>query len=295
MPVFDNFVFFLAKPNQNSSSSMMMAYITETLHQNIIENSNEYWFTHRKHDRFEWDNQQMALESGFYAPLLNDTPIGSDTFGSKATAVAFNPQENSSFTTSRCAPSVADNVLTNFSSIRGTTVQAARRILSDCHPMYDSSLVIKTAYTYRTTDIVVKKPSLLNANDTIYRLPMYSEGITGFSSFGVSVYNHNNTHMTLGIKKRLISHCTLLEGTPPFLLIVLLTVDQTLQITLWICLTTLCYAVWLIVRAYIQTICSLSKQHRVYTWTTMHWICFIPGVEMMRLLWEISIAHLTHS
>ncbi|KAL7331919.1 hypothetical protein PS15p_204044 [Mucor circinelloides] len=98
-----------------------------------------------------------------------------------------------------------------YSPHQSVLLEAARQVLFTCHPMYDSSLVIQT--TFHTDKGVINKSSRLNANDTLYHLPELSEGITASSSFGVSIFNHNSTHMTLGIKKT--AHVTMKSQEKP--------------------------------------------------------------------------------
>ncbi|EPB91263.1 hypothetical protein HMPREF1544_01968 [Mucor circinelloides 1006PhL] len=217
MPVFDNFIPYLANPSTNSLEDMVTEYIKKTLNQNTSSNHDGYWFTPKVAKRFEWDDQQVAHPVGFYAPPVNGTPQRGGLYGDRlmanVTANVFryrNPIADL-FTTSKCSPSDARNVVSNFSQIHGATVEAARQVLFTCHPMYDSSLVIQTAY--HTGKGIINRSSRLNANDTLYRLPELPEGITASSSFGVSIFNHNSTHMTLGIKKT--AHVTMKSQEKP--------------------------------------------------------------------------------
>ncbi|KAL9537617.1 hypothetical protein MBANPS3_011618 [Mucor bainieri] len=227
MPVFDNFVPYLVNPNLYSLQDILSTYIKEKLHQNVTSNNDGHWFTPNIARRFEWDNQQGTYEGNFVAPpkpalILHPTISQYELLN--PTAIAFENDFRTSFTTSMCiesfspgaVPSYTDNEIFNISTVHGAAIRAARKVLKDCIPVYDRSLVIKTAYHTSETGVVVK-PSLLNANDTLYRLPQFSEGITASSSFGVSIFNHNTTHMTLGIKKT--AHITLYthgkNATPP--------------------------------------------------------------------------------
>ncbi|KAL7315475.1 hypothetical protein PS15m_004690 [Mucor circinelloides] len=217
MPVFNNFITYLANPSAYSLEDMMTAYIKGTLNQNTTSNHDGYWFTPRAAKRFEWDDQQVAYLEGFYAPPVNGTLQMGGFYGPSSmvnvTANAFQHYGllANLFTTSKCGGGYDTEVVSNFSEIHGATVEAVQHVLHTCHPMYDESLVIETAY--QSEDGLKYKPSQLDANDTLYRLPKLSEGITTSSSFGVSIFNHNSSHMTLGIKKT--AHITLYSSQKP--------------------------------------------------------------------------------
>ncbi|KAL9541292.1 hypothetical protein MBANPS3_009209 [Mucor bainieri] len=208
MPVFDNFVPYLANPNAYSLQDILRTYIKEKLNQNVTNNNDGYWFTPNTAKRFEWDDQQVAFDPAFYSPPVEASAVrllGRPNVNYTAYAFSRGGKRNELFTTSECNPSNPSNELTNFTKIHETAIKAAIYVVKDCIPLYDRSLVISTVFHGK--NYTATKDSSLNANDTLYRLPKFSQGITASSSFGVSIFNHNSSHMTLGIKKT--AHITL--------------------------------------------------------------------------------------
>ncbi|KAL9559627.1 hypothetical protein MBANPS3_000333 [Mucor bainieri] len=192
MPVFDNFIPYLASPNATSLDDMTNAYIDYNLRQNTTRNSGGHWFTPNITKRFEWDSLQAAYSFGFYESPAQE----------KATICPFSRRQGSSLTMDRC--SAISDAMKNFTDIHGTTVQAASMYSAYCIPTFDTSIPILHR---RGSEDNYQLPSLLDANDTIYRSTIPSGSVSASSSFGVSIFNHNTTHMTMGIKKTV--HITL--------------------------------------------------------------------------------------
>ncbi|KAL7317418.1 hypothetical protein PS15m_003778 [Mucor circinelloides] len=186
MPVFDNFIPYLAAPNETSLRDMTNAYIDINLRQNNTQNSDGHWFTPNITKRFEWDNRQVALSFGFYGSLEEEN----------FTIFPFSRQGYSS-SMERCTLAET-NLITNMSYIHGNRVEAAAFYTDSCYPTYDSTIPI--LHRFEKPDNF-QLPSLLDANDTVYRSPKPSGTVSASSSFGVSIFNHNSSHMTMGVKK----------------------------------------------------------------------------------------------
>ncbi|KAF1803023.1 hypothetical protein V8B55DRAFT_1596608 [Mucor lusitanicus] len=186
MPVFGRFIPYLANPSATSLQDMTNAYIEFSLHQNTTQNSGGIWFTPNITKRFEWDNQQRAFSDGFR---------GSPSLGSY-TIFPFSRQGTSS-TMERCSTNTT-SLVKNLPRIHGNLVKGSRSYSLGCYPTYDSSIPILHRFDNKDN---FQLPSLLDANDTIYRFPKPSGSVSASSSFGVSIFNHNTTHMTMGIKK----------------------------------------------------------------------------------------------
>ena len=75
MPVFDNFVPYLANPNTNSLQDILSTYIKGKLNQNVTSNDDGYWFTPNISRRFEWNDQQVASSDGVHSPLPANVSI----------------------------------------------------------------------------------------------------------------------------------------------------------------------------------------------------------------------------
>lgn len=201
LPVYSNFVPYLTNPTATSLEDMTNEYIKENLRQNITQNSEGRWFRPEIAKRFEWDNRQVGLPENFNG-LYADGRVANQT----ATAFGFRPGDSeylNSLTLSTCRPSEPAFLVTYIPSIYGNTVQGARAYDGPCYPIYDNTLSIvlsqRVAGAYQS--------SLLNSNDTIYRPMKLFQGTMASSSFGASIFNHNSSHMTMGIKKT--AHITL--------------------------------------------------------------------------------------
>ncbi|KAL9558927.1 hypothetical protein PS6_001038 [Mucor atramentarius] len=201
LPVFTNFVPYLVNPTPTSLEDMTNEYIKENLRQNNTQNSVGHWFTPKILKRFEWDNRQKGFLENFNG-LYADGSLANQT----ATAFGFRPGDSenpSSHTLYSCMPSDPTNLVNYIPPIHGNSVQGARSYYSPCYPIYDHTLSIvlsqRVEGAYQT--------SLLNSNDTIYRQMKLFQGTLASSSFGVSIFNHNSSHMTMGIKKT--AHITL--------------------------------------------------------------------------------------
>lgn len=201
LPVYSNFVPYLTNPTATSLEDMTNEYIKETLRQNNTQNSQGRWFRPDIAKRFEWDNRQKGVLENFNG-LYADGRVANQT----ATAFGFRPGDSeypTSLTLSTCHPSDPAVLVTYIPSIYGNTVQGARAYDGPCYPIYDHTLSIvlsqRVAGAYQS--------SLLNSNDTIYRPMKLFQGTMASSSFGVSIFNHNSSHMTMGVKKT--AHITL--------------------------------------------------------------------------------------
>ncbi|CAO3640703.1 unnamed protein product, partial [Mucor fragilis] len=186
MPVFDRFIPYLASPNATSLEDMTNAYIDFNLRQNNTQNSNGHWFTPNITKRFEWDNLQAARSYGFYGSSTQEN----------ATIFAFSRQGSSS-TLARCS-TINSTMVIKMPSIHGSSLEAAKVYSTHCYPTYDSTIPIVHRFDSRDN---FQLPSLLDANDTVYRPQSLYGSVLASSSFGVSIFNHNSTHMTMGVKK----------------------------------------------------------------------------------------------
>jgi hypothetical protein len=201
LPVYSNFVSYLTNPTVTSLEDMTNEYIKENLRQNNTQNPKGNWFRPEIAKRFEWDNRQKGTLENFNG-LYADGSLANQT----ATAFGFRPGDSvypTSLTLSSCRSSDPTILVNYIPSIYGNAVQGARAYDGPCYPIYDNTLSIvlsqRVAGAYQS--------SLLNSNDTIYRQMKLFQGTTASSSFGVSIFNHNSSHMTMGIKKT--AHITL--------------------------------------------------------------------------------------
>ncbi|GAN03344.1 hypothetical protein MAM1_0039d02797 [Mucor ambiguus] len=201
LPVFNNFVPYLANSTATSLQDMTNEYIKETLRQNNTQNSVGHWFTPKISKRFEWDNRQKGFLENFNGIYANGS-LADQT----ATAFGNRPGDSeypSSHTLYSCRASDPTNLVSYIPPIHGCSVQGAKGYDFPCYPIYDNTLSIVLSQrvdgAYQT--------SLLNSNDTIYRQMKLFQGTTASSSFGVSIFNHNSSHMTMAIKKT--AHITL--------------------------------------------------------------------------------------
>ncbi|KAK4521764.1 DNA-directed RNA polymerase II subunit L [Mucor velutinosus] len=187
MPVFDHFIPYLTSPNTTSLEDMTNAYIDFNLRQSNTRNSDGHWFTPNVTKRFEWDNHQVALSYGFLGSPAQEN----------FTVFPFSRQGYSS-TVASCNSKGSSNVMDITLDIYGNVVKAAGLYSTSCYPTYDSGIPILHRFNSQDS---FQLPSLLDANDTIYRPPKPSGSVSASSSFGVSIFNHNTTHMTMGVKK----------------------------------------------------------------------------------------------
>ncbi|KAK4509731.1 Acyl-coenzyme A oxidase [Mucor velutinosus] len=201
LPVFSNFVPYLSNPTATSLQDMTNEYIKENLRQNNTQSSVGYWFTPKISKRFEWDNRQKGFLENFNGIYANGS-LADQT----ATAFGNRPGDSeypSSHTLYSCRASDPTNLVNYIPAIHGNSVQGAKGYDFPCYPIYDNTLSIVLSQrvdgAYQT--------SLLNSNDTIYRQMKLFQGTSASSSFGVSIFNHNSSHMTMAIKKT--AHITL--------------------------------------------------------------------------------------
>ncbi|KAL9549175.1 hypothetical protein MBANPS3_005336 [Mucor bainieri] len=89
--------------------------------------------------------------------------------------------------------------------VDGLTVQATEVLTPGCYPVYNDRLINLVSLKEEGSSL-----SLLDANDTLYRSTLPPAGIQASSSFGVSIFNHNSSHMTMAIKKT--AHITLMSS-----------------------------------------------------------------------------------
>ncbi|KAL9546812.1 hypothetical protein MBANPS3_006483 [Mucor bainieri] len=197
LPVFNNFVTYLTNPTATSLQDMTNEYIKENFRQNNTQSSVGHWFTPKLSKRFEWDDRQKGFPENFNGIYANGS-IADQT----ATAFGNRPGdfEYSSSHTLALDPT---NLVDYIPPIYGNSVQGAKGYNFPCYPIYDNTLSIVLSQrvdgAYQT--------SLLNFNDTIYRQMKLFQGTSASSSFGVSIFNHNSSHMTMAIKKT--AHITL--------------------------------------------------------------------------------------
>ncbi|KAL9538291.1 hypothetical protein MBANPS3_011047, partial [Mucor bainieri] len=200
MPVFDNFAY--RSETNGDFQAMMDTYISEKLHQNITSNRQGYWFRPKRDFLpFAWDWQQKADAQGF-------TALDSNGSASVITFEAFGYRNGDSAILSKttlegCSSARLDNPVKNITSTHGLNMYGVENYTMACYPFYDPTLSITISNIFPNANI----SSVLNANDTIYRQVKLSQGTSAMSSFHVSIFNHNSTHMTMGVKKSV--HITL--------------------------------------------------------------------------------------
>lgn len=201
LPVFSNFVPYLINPTSASLQDMTNEYIKENLRQNNMQNSVGHWFTPKLSKRFEWDSRQKGFLENFNGIYANGS-LADQT----ATAFGNRPGDSeytSSHTLYSCRASDPTNLVNYMPPIHGNSVEGAKSYIFPCYPIYDNTLSIVLSQrvdgAYQT--------SLLNSNDTIYRQMKFFQGTSASSSFGISIFNHNSSHMTMAIKKT--AHITL--------------------------------------------------------------------------------------
>ncbi|KAI8064924.1 hypothetical protein BDF21DRAFT_496549 [Thamnidium elegans] len=190
MPVINDFLQFLrnSTSTEQTVQDILTNYLKNNLNQTVVKNPGGTWFDVDQQPKNEYFNDQNGTLYGFQASG-NATFL---PFGHRSA----DSVEPTSETLSSCI--VNNNSLstaTRFDQFLGFMVGGVDGYESICYPMYD-----RTAAIYRRIEIQ-DKISLLSANDYIYRSPQLSHGSSAMGSFGVSLYNHNSTHMSLGIKK----------------------------------------------------------------------------------------------
>ncbi|CAO0800818.1 unnamed protein product [Mucor circinelloides] len=198
MPIFNNFVSFLSN---NSFQDMMLHYIEENLHQNTTQNSDGHWFRPQTNiNRYEWNDRQVPGYSGFEVYYDNNTVKTYMAFGDRRPKNVSVIESEFSILSS----SLPDgNTVYDLNNRHGLSVFATKSYLGVCYPVYDTILTISVP----NSKLSEYKPSLLDANNTIYRAAMLPAGTLASSSVGVSIFNHNSTHLSMGIKKSV--HITL--------------------------------------------------------------------------------------
>ncbi|KAL9548608.1 hypothetical protein MBANPS3_005603 [Mucor bainieri] len=209
MPVFENsLVLNLAAQRikrQELFQFIMKLWIGDRLNEDTVPNSTGRWFQLQPDFQpYAWDDRQLANPEGFGA-LDADSQKVITTFN----AFGFrngNQIMPSSATLQRCEDESRPGSHNAFdlTAIHGLQVSYVKSYDQVCYPVYDTSL-----------SILVGR---LNENDRNYRqLKLAPYLAHGRSSFGVSIINHNNTHMTMGVKKS--AHLTLYSYnktvTPP--------------------------------------------------------------------------------
>ncbi|EPB89068.1 hypothetical protein HMPREF1544_04059 [Mucor circinelloides 1006PhL] len=198
MPIFNNFVSFLSN---NSFQDMMLHYIEENLRQNTTQNSDGHWFRPQTNiNRYEWNDRQTRRFRGFEILDGNNSIQTFMAFGDRRPKQAL---VGSGFSILNSRLPDSNIVDIRNSRTNGISMVATKSYLGVCYPVYDVILTISVP----NIKLSEYKPSLLDANNTIYRPGMLSAGTLASSSVGVSIFSHNATHLTMGIKKS--AHITL--------------------------------------------------------------------------------------
>lgn len=107
------------------------------------------------------------------------------------------------FTLNYCNSGLSNRVFNVSHYSHQLSISAVKTYARVCYPVYDESLAISLPKSNSSG----YQSSLMNANDTIFRTAMIPEGTLASASFGVNIFNHNDTHSTMGIKKSV--HITL--------------------------------------------------------------------------------------
>lgn len=190
MPVINDFLRFLRNSTsaEKTSQDILTTYLRNNLNQNITKNPSGTWFDVDLQPKNDYFNDHHGTLYGFHT-------AGTGTF----LAFGFRPADSIEPTSETLSGCISGNsfgwTLTRFDSFLGYMVGGVVAYDNICYPIYD-----RTAAIYRRLPLQ-NKISLLSANDYIYRPPQLNPGSSAMGSFGVSLYNHNSTHMNLGIKK----------------------------------------------------------------------------------------------
>ncbi|GAA5811893.1 hypothetical protein MFLAVUS_005340 [Mucor flavus] len=188
MPVINDFLRFLRNSTSadQTSQDILTTYLMNNLNQNVTKNPSGTWFDVDLQPKNDYFNDHQGTLYGFQT-------AGNATF----LAFGFRPSDSSEPTSETLSSCIlgSNTTVTRFDSFLGFMVGGLVAYDNICYPMYD-----RTAAIYRRNQ-TQNKISLLSANDYIYRPPQLSPGGSAMGSFGVSLYNHNSTHMNLGIKK----------------------------------------------------------------------------------------------
>lgn len=199
MPIFNNFVSFLSN---NSFQDMMIHYIEENLRQNTTQNSDGHWFRPQTNiNRYEWNDRQST------GPIAFEAESGENRNTKRL--IAFS--EGRGAVSSRTLYSfdlciigrTKYDIKLNLSETHQLRVSGMDRYDRVCYPVYDETLAI----TILDNKTLTYEASLLDANDTIFRPAVLSAGTLASASVAVNIFNHNNTHLTMAVKKSV--HITL--------------------------------------------------------------------------------------
>lgn len=209
MPIFNNFVSFLSN---NSFQDMMIHYIEENLRQNTTQNSDGHWFRPQTNiNRYEWNDRQVPGHSGFEVYYDNSMVKSFMAFADRRSEDVVILESGYTIDdgivleskSSINDISLTDRDVYSLNDTHGLSVLATKSYFGVCYPVYDVILTISVP----NSRLSEYKPSLLDANNTIYRPAMLPAGTVASSSVGVSIFNHNATHLSIGIKKS--AHITL--------------------------------------------------------------------------------------
>jgi hypothetical protein len=198
LPVFDRIIPFLTNPTNTSLQDMVNNYIIQHLRQNTTQNPSGHWFGVNNIETLYYDDRQANLGGENFNVMIEGSNYwGNQTYSAFSTFRQGDSETRDSLTMSSCSkdPSL---LITNLSSIHGTRVQGSLHYDNLCYPIYDPTMSV---YLSRKKNGQEYRNSLLNANDTIYRQTKLTSGLSAMSSFGVAIYNHNETHSTMAIKK----------------------------------------------------------------------------------------------
>ncbi|KAI8054766.1 hypothetical protein BDF21DRAFT_468073 [Thamnidium elegans] len=198
MPVLDDFLQFtqvVEKPFP-TTKKIMETYLKNNLNQNITRNPTGLWFLVDPKKSFEFTSNQYGSIDGFFTNV-NASLSGSGSTLKTFTAFSSRASDTMPPTSSslRGCSNDPTNLITNISAKAGFVIEAVHTYDYACYPMYDRSSAVYVI------NKIPNKLSMLSVNDNIYRSSQLNPGVTALGSFGVSLFNHNNTHMSMGIKK----------------------------------------------------------------------------------------------
>jgi hypothetical protein len=198
LPVFDKIIPYLTNPTNTSLNDMANNYLTQLLRQNNTQNPSGRWLGIDNIKMLYYDDHQANGDAQErFNVIENGQVVGDGTYAAFSTNRLGDSVERSSLTMDSCSKEPSLHI-TNMSDILGNKVEATRHYDVLCYPIYDPTMSIIPANPHRRT---FRQSSLLNANDTIYRQTKLSDGLSAISSFGVAMFNHNDTHSTMAIKK----------------------------------------------------------------------------------------------
>ncbi|KAI9363217.1 hypothetical protein BD770DRAFT_381035 [Pilaira anomala] len=189
LPVMNNVLSYLRNPNQSTVvEDILTGYLKNNLLMNITENPTGIWFGVSPKPVIRYSDEQYGNIYGFWTGDSN-----------LMTFLAFGLRSSddnipSSSTLDTCTENEPERH-PNFTDVSGFKIEGSLGYYFPCYPMFDRSTAIYKMNDW--TDIT----SVLSVADTIYRPPILVHGVSAHGSFGVSLFNHNETHMSMGIKK----------------------------------------------------------------------------------------------